>query len=236
MMSCREKKPLRVRILGRSQKLGRLACSACHRHSDRPPSSRPRSMLPSSGDRTNHWQSQSGGNVGRTKRLQIEMVEMVLAMLAMTGCVDHTPSQAEGVGRTAQALAPSSLLQMSIALPNGSTLPNVFMSATHGLSIMSQARAGAPPGTPVVANFGASASHLQAEARLYGELRSVADVELDAKTLISGSVITSGVIRKQGVGTADAPVIQGKEITGAEVDFTAVERPVAWPDSNRGDV
>ncbi len=157
--------------------------------------------------------------------------QMILATAPM-GC---TPAEtfSESVAQKSQAMVGATVVQFS--LPVGATLEDVFISASTGVSIFSQAAVGETGSQSLVANFGQNQAFFQAEAKLNGNLLSVGNVQMDVKSVASGDVTTTGTISKQGEGTNDVALILGSEMTGTLIEGNEVLKEIAWPETNQGD-
>ncbi len=129
----------------------------------------------------------------------------------------------------------SSGSEFSVYVPKGVSLQGTFMSATHHLSLFSQASAGVTGGHPALASFGPQVTYLQSEAKAYANVYSKPSVQLDSKTLVDGFIRTSGTVFKQGVGTSDAPKVTGGEFKNVSVTPSITSWSVQWPATTKGD-
>jgi hypothetical protein len=168
---------------------------------------------------------------------------IVLASAGGTGGTGGTAGTggAAGSGGTAGTsgsggTGPGTQRTFTILRPQGVAIADTFISATDHVSIFSQAVVGVSGKTPAVASFGSSTqTYLQAQARAFANVYSVPNVQLDAKTRVSGFIRTRGTISKQGVG-ADAPVVSGGEFTNTSVLPTVMSWSVTEPTTNSGNV
>ncbi len=131
---------------------------------------------------------------------------------------------------------PPNVASFSLSTPSDVSVDDTFMAATHHLSYFSQARIGEIGEAPALANFGTTATYLQAEAKAYGNIYSTPSVQLDSKTLVQGFVKTAGTVSKQGVGTSDEPVVTGGIFNSTSVTSSVISWDVTWPDVSAGDL
>jgi len=125
---------------------------------------------------------------------------------------------------------------VTILTPNQVALEGTFVSTTDHLTILSQATVGVSGAAPAIANFGPFTTYLQAQAKAYVNVYSKAAVQLDAKTVVGGNVLTELTIGKQGVGTADAPQVRGAELPHTPFSATPHLWRVAWPPVSAPDI
>ena len=117
---------------------------------------------------------------------------------------------------------------LSVRVPKGMSPEQVFISATEGVSVFSQAHAGELGTLSTIANFGSLPTYLQTEAHVYGNVSSVASVQLEPKAKVFGDVVTEGSIGLQGAG-ADSAAIVGTQLTLSTVESEVVDWSVVWP-------
>ena len=147
------------------------------------------------------------------------------------------PGGTGGTGGTGGASGGGATRTFTVLRPTGVNIDNTFMSATDHLSFFSQATIGQSGKTPALASFGGTTqTYLQSLARTYANVYSVPNVQLDSSSRVDGFIRTRGTVTKQGVGTANAPVVTGGEFPGVNVLPIVTSWSVTEPTTNAGDV
>lgn len=173
--------------------------------------------------------------MGESKRVGKQLAQLWL--LGLVAVVSTTCSTSEPANEQLPVIAQSQqaleVETVSLKVPTQGTFATTFMSTTNQLSIFSQAVAGVSGTTPWLTNFGPGQTHLQSQARVNGNIRSVGSVKLDSQSYVAGSIWTKGSIIKQ------LPVtITGSQNQGPSVNVSAntTSWGITWGDFHGPDV